>query len=86
MTVRGDDRIAQIGAAVTQELDKVLRGLPAGFTAQTPLMSSGLLDSFAALELVQGLEARLGVSFKDEDLSQENFETAEKLTQLLARY
>jgi len=49
-------------------------------------MSSGLLDSFAALELVQGLEARLGVSLKDDDLSQENFETAENLTRLLARY
>jgi acyl carrier protein len=86
MTVSSGDKTAQISAAVTDELGKVLRGLPAGFTAQTPLMSSGLLNSFAALELVQGLEARLGVSFKDEDLSQENFETAEMLTRLLARY
>lgn len=86
MTVKSDDKIAQIGAAVAEELGRVLRGLPADFTAQTPLMSSGLLDSFAALELVQGLEARLGVSLKDDDLSQDNFETAENLTRLLARY
>lgn len=87
MTVsNSDEKISQLEASVTEELGAVLRGLPADFNAKTPLMSSGLLDSFAALELVQRTEAKLKISLKDDDLTPENFETVKSLAQLLARY
>jgi acyl carrier protein len=87
MTVsNSDEKISQLEASVTEELSAVLRGLPADFNAKTPLMSSGLLDSFAALELVQRVEAKLKISLKDDDLTPENFETVKSLAQLLARY
>jgi hypothetical protein len=62
MTVRSEEKIAQIRAVVTEELGKVLRGLPADFTAQTPLMSSGILNSFAALELGRARGAPWGIA------------------------
>jgi acyl carrier protein len=81
-----EQKIVQLGAIAAEELRAVLRALPADFNARTPLMSSGLLDSFAALELVQRIEARLKISLKDDDLTPENFETTENLGRLLATY
>jgi acyl carrier protein len=84
--VSSDEKISQLVAIVTEELRAVLGELPADFSAKTALMTSGLLNSFAALELVQRIEKRLGISLKDDDLTPENFETAANLSKLLATY
>jgi acyl carrier protein len=47
--------------------------------AQTALASIPELDSLAILELVVELERHLGITFEDEDVTAEVFETIESL-------
>lgn len=51
---------------------------------QTPLLSSGLLDSLGVLQLVAFLDEELGVEIRDEDFSEENFATIGALLALIA--
>ncbi len=49
------------------------------------LISSGLLDSVAMVQLVLGLESELEIEIALDDLTQENFETVSKISQLIKR-
>ena len=56
-------------------------GKEGGIKADTPLLSSGLnLDSVAVLELVVEVENQFGVTFEDDDLSVELFNSVGSLT------
>ena len=58
---------------------------PDELTSETPLLSSGLLDSLAVEQLLLYLEDELGVRFEDADYSAENFETVAAIEALLRR-
>lgn len=85
-----DDVPSQADNRVTEALKRFLRqnisslaGQP--FDARTPLLSSGLLDSLAILQLVAFLADELGVEVGDEDFTEENFATLGALLALVAR-
>ena len=57
---------------------------PPDLTAQTPLLSSGLVDSLGVEQLVLFLEEELGVEFEDPDLSAANFNTVASIERPLS--
>lgn len=70
-----------------QEVLAVIRALlPPGTSVgpDTPLLSSGLVDSFAVAELLAGLEARFGVALPLDAIGSDVADTAADLTGLLA--
>ncbi len=50
----------------------------------TPLLSSGLLDSVGVEELLRFLEEEFGIEFEDEELNAEAFETIDVIAELMA--
>jgi acyl carrier protein len=56
---------------------------PASLSDDTPLLSSGLLDSLAVEQLLLFLEDELGVAFEESDYSAENFETLDAIDRLV---
>ncbi|MBK34513.1 MAG: phosphopantetheine-binding protein [Gemmatimonadetes bacterium] len=46
---------------------------------ETPLIESGLLDSFGIVQLIGHLEDTFGIAFNDEDLVPETFATVNSL-------
>lgn len=76
-------------AGTLEALERFLRQhIPAAAAqpvdAQTPLLSSGLLDSLGVLQLVTFLAEEFGVEISDEDFSEENFATVGALLALVA--
>ena len=53
------------------------------FGAETPLLSSGLLDSLSMLQLTTHLSDTFGVEFEDDDFTMENFATAGQVAGLV---
>ena len=53
--------------------------------AETPLLSAGLLDSFAIVTLVAALDTTFGVDVDVEKVEIEEFETAATIAALCAR-
>jgi acyl carrier protein len=51
----------------------------------SPLFSSGIVDSVSLLELVVFLEKRHGIKIGPGDLSLENFDTVSRICALIAR-
>jgi acyl carrier protein len=85
MSVDETKELSRSIRAVIQEIvdDPSLR-----LANDTPLLSSGLIDSVGVEQLMVWLEDELGVGFYDEDYSVENFDTVdaiEALTRLRAR-
>ncbi len=58
---------------------------PASLAHDTPLLSSGLLDSLAVEQLLLFLEDELGIAFEESDYSAENFETLDAIDRLIQR-
>ena len=48
-------------------------------------LEQGLLDSLAIEQLIAFLETRFGITFSDEELVPENFETVNRLADLVDR-
>ncbi len=46
---------------------------------QSPLFTSGIVDSFAIVELMLFLEQQLGAKLDPEDITLENLDTVEKI-------
>lgn len=68
------------------ELVAQLTALPAHqLAADTPLISSGLLDSFAMLELVSQLEEHAQLKIKPRDIHLNNLDSLAQLRAFLAR-
>jgi acyl carrier protein len=76
LTMQGPIDVAAVRAAVIETLgiDDV-----DAIDSTTPLFSIPELDSMAVMELVVELERRFGITFEDEDLTAEVFETIESL-------
>lgn len=55
-------------------------------TFDTPLISSGLVDSFSMVSLKRFLEVRYKISIPDEDASPEAFDSVNKIADLVRRY
>lgn len=48
-------------------------------TDSTPLLSSGLVDSVAALDLVDALEQMFGFEFEPHEVEEKNLDSAERI-------
>jgi acyl carrier protein len=55
-------------------------------TVDTPLISSGLVDSFSMVSLKRFLEVKYKISIPDEDASPEAFDTVSKIADLVTRF
>lgn len=51
----------------------------------TPLFSSGLLDSFSMVTLVAALEKKFGIKVRATDLTLENFDNSGRIAEFLER-
>lgn len=51
---------------------------------QEPLIASGTIDSTGIMELLGFIEQRFGVTFQDAELVGENFETIQRISDLVA--
>ena len=54
--------------------------------ASTPLISSGIVDSFSMVSLKRFLEKRYSISIPDEEASAEAFDTVTSIVSLIKRY
>jgi acyl carrier protein len=54
-----------------------------GLLPQTPLVTSGIIDSAGVVEVVEFLEQRFGVRITDADVSLRNCNTLQGLTELV---
>jgi len=52
----------------------------------TPLISSGLVDSFSMVSLKRFLEVKYKISIPDEDASPEAFDSVNKIADLVTRF
>ena len=55
-------------------------------TAKTELFCGKLLNTYHYVELIDFLETKYGIRFKPDDLSSENFATAEKIAAITSQY
>ncbi len=55
-------------------------------TFDTPLISSGLVDSFSMVSLKRFLEVRYKISIPDDDASPEAFDSVNKIADLVRRF
>jgi acyl carrier protein/D-alanine--poly(phosphoribitol) ligase subunit 2 len=55
-------------------------------TFDTPLISSGLVDSFSMVSLKRFLEVRYKISIPDEDASPKAFDSVNKIADLVRRF
>lgn len=58
-------------------------GRDEGLDAETPLVTSGIVDSAGVVEVVEFLERRFGVHVGDADISLRNCNTLQGLTELV---
>jgi acyl carrier protein len=56
---------------------------PDALTSETPLFDEGILDSVAALDLIEFIEERFGVALEAHELSVETFGTLEAIATLV---
>jgi acyl carrier protein len=55
-------------------------------TCDTPLISSGLVDSFSMVSLKRFLEVTYKISIPDEEASPEAFDSVNKIAELVTRF
>mgnify|MGYP001052318299 CR=1 FL=1 len=58
----------------------------AKLTYSSPLISSGLVDSFSMVSLKRFLEVKYKISIPDEDASPEAFDSVDKIADLVKRF
>ena len=49
------------------------------------LLSAGVIDSMAMIELITSLESKFGIKMQDEDLTPENFDSFSAIRDLIQR-
>ncbi len=54
-------------------------------TAEDRLLTSGLIDSLGVMQLINFLEEEFGVDVSPEDVTIENFQTVNMITQYISR-
>jgi len=55
-------------------------------TEQTPLISSGIVDSFSMVSLLRFLEKKYSIHIPDEAATPEAFDTVERIAALVRRF
>lgn len=73
---------AKIRAFIQQE---ILKDPERPIEKDEALISSGLIDSFSLVDIALFVEREFGVRIDDAELSAENFDTLEELTQLIEK-
>jgi len=73
------DRFAKI-----REIIETVAGKPVEAGPEDSLFESGLLDSFALVDLVAALEQAFGVRIPDADLIPQRFDSISRIDQYLA--
>jgi len=85
MPARSRPSRAQILAEIRTFVASWFRdGREDGLLADTPLVTSGIVDSAGVLEVVEFLEQRYGIAITDADVSLQNCNTLAALTELVA--
>jgi len=81
------DQADEIRSRIREQLGKYLpKDTPVDVLIdEAPLVSAGLLDSVAALKLVDHLEESYAIEFDPEELSAEYLDTVTQITQLVIR-
>ncbi len=77
-----------VQAAEVERLTETIRatvGISDPLAADTPLLSSGLVDSLSLISLIHGLELEYGVSIPTEQIGADNFDTPAQMLSFLAR-
>lgn len=75
---------AEITEAILSFLTRLApQTLADGLSADTPLLSSGVLDSLSVVELMTFVGDELGFEIDDDDFTPENFETVASLVRLI---
>ncbi|MFT4664329.1 MAG: acyl carrier protein [Polaribacter sp.] len=67
-------------AIKTYILKEFFEGDEAALTSETPLLSSGIIDSISALQLVDFIEEQFGIEFQAHEVDQDNLHSIETLT------
>ena len=75
--VQASEAVARVTGILAEEFP-LLRGIQ----PDTPLLSGGLLDSFAIVMLVAVLEGEFGIDFDVKNIPFEQFETPESIARL----
>ena len=74
-------------AALTEFIKKeVMRNENASLSDDQDLLSSGILDSLAILQVVAFIDEQFGIQVPDEDVVFENFQSVNALTGYLERF
>jgi acyl carrier protein len=83
----GPETMPDVTAALRKYiLERHLQGeLPANLTEDTPLLSSGILDSMAVLELASFIESEFGVELTASDTMSEAFDRLKDIVSLVER-
>ena len=80
------DRQAIHDTVKTYILEQFLAGEdPNELTGDTPLMTTGILDSLATLKLVTYLEEKFDIAVEAHEADSENLNTLDLITDLVAR-
>ena len=80
------DRQAIHDTVKTYILEQFLQGEdPNELTDDTPLMTTGILDSLATLKLVTYLEEKFDIAVEAHEADSENLNTLELITDLVSR-
>lgn len=81
------DQADEIRSRIREQLGKYLpKDTPVDSLGDdAPLVSAGLLDSVAALKLVDHLEESYDIEFDPEELSAEYLDTVKQITQLVIK-
>lgn len=66
--------------------NEIMRNRNARLTEDEDLLSSGILDSLAILQLVAFIDEQFGIEVPDQDVVYENFNSIQSLTGYLAQY
>ncbi len=57
---------------------------PSELTEETPLISGGILDSIATLQLVMFIEQTFGMSFEPHEVDKDNLDSLQRIMRLLS--
>jgi acyl carrier protein len=85
----GAGKEPMVETTIVSEIVAIVAGLSGTIGAgssigpDTPLLSSGLIDSFAVAELAEALQQTYGVRIEVDDLGVDNADTALQLAELL---
>ncbi len=65
-------------------LEHFFQGNADSLTSETPLLTSGILDSISALQMVDFIEERFGIEFEAHEVDQENLNSIETIARFIS--